>query len=431
MVLIFLKPKFYIFTLKTIKPSMLSYSNESYKIYERIFIILFYFGFGFLSNAQEMTQDSIQQQKVELDYTNKGFQLKTTDNKHVLQIQARLQFRFATPGDQDPLSFDELYDENNSVFKINRARLKVGGHGFQPYLKYYFEYELSQGNLLDFRLMFTKWKGFNIKIGQWKTYYNRERVISSGKQQMVDRSIITRPFTLDRQQGISFFGRLFETTPADLTYHVSVLSGTGRGASTNDNSDLMYVGRLQWNLLGREVSMSGSDLDFTQKPTALIAIAAMTNRSPYTRFSQAGGGQLEGFEEGIAGQYRVQQGLFETAFKYKGFSWQSEIHTKQINDRVNLTKTTLTGSYHQAGYFFANMFDFVPKALEIAARYSRYRPSIDIPKNLEEEYGLAFNWFFKGHRNKLTTELTYFEFQSSQEELANGARFRVQWDISF
>ena len=407
------------------------YSNGSKKIYGRLFTVLFYFGFGFFMHAQEATQDSVQKSKVEVEYTKKGFQFKTIDNKYVLQIQSRLQFRFATPGDQNPLSFDELYNDSKSVFKINRARLKVGGHAFQSYLKYYFEYELSQGNLLDFRLMFTKWKGFNIKVGQWKTYYNRERVISSGKQQMVDRSIITRPFTLDRQQGISFYGRLFETTLADFTYHASVLTGTGRGANTNDNDDLMYVGRVQWNFLGREVAMSGSDLGFTQKPTALIAFAAVTNRSPYTRFSQAGGGQLEGFEEGIAGQYQVQQGLIETAFKYKGFSWQSELHTKQINDRVNLTKTTLTGSYHQAGYFFANAFDFFPKPLEVAARYTRYRPNIDVQKNLQHEYGLGFNWFFNGHRNKLTTEFTYFDFQDQQENLSNGLRFRVQWDISF
>jgi phosphate-selective porin len=425
-----LKSKFYIFMMKIAKPSMPIYSPGSIKKYECIFALLFYFGFGFFIHAQETILDSVKKPKVELDYTNKGFQFKTTDNKYALQLESRLQFRFATPGDQDPLSFDELYNDSNSVFKINRARLKVGGHAFQPYLKYYFEYELSQGNLLDFRLMFTKWKGFNIKVGQWKTYYNRERVISSGKQQMVDRSIITRPFTLDRQQGVSFYGRLFETTLADFTYHVSVLTGTGRGARTNDDDDLMYVGRLQWNFLGREISMSGSDLDFTQKPTALIAIAAVTNRSPYTRFSQAGGGQLEGFEEGIAGQYQVQQGLLESAFKYKGFSWQSELHTKHIDDRLNAAKTTLTGSYYQAGYFFANTFDFVPKALEVAARYARFRPNIDIPKNLQHEYGLGFNWFFKGHRNKLTTEFTYFEFQSAQEEQADGLRFRIQWDIS-
>ncbi|WP_252723211.1 porin [Pseudotamlana agarivorans] len=278
--------------------------------------------------SQDIKQDSIPSKKIAIEYTSKGLQFKTSDNKHLLQIESRLQFRFATPGDQNPLTYDDFYATKKTVFKINRARLKVGGHAFNPDLKYYFEYELSQSNLLDFRVMFEKWKGFKIKVGQWKTYYNRERIISSGKQQMVDRSIITRPFTIDRQQGVSFFGRLFEASPADLTYHLSLLTGTGRGSTENDDNKLMYVGRLQWNILGREVSMSGSDLDFVEKPEALLAIATASNTSPYTRFSQSGGGQLEGFDQGIAGQYKVDQFMIETAFKYKGFSWQSELHRK-------------------------------------------------------------------------------------------------------
>ncbi|MDO6759520.1 porin [Tamlana sp. 2_MG-2023] len=381
--------------------------------------------------AQEIKKDSTTMPKIDIKYTDKGFQFKTSDNKHLLHIESRLQFRFATPGDQDPLTFDDIYPTSNTVFKINRARLKIGGHAFTPDLKYYFEYELSQSNLLDFRLMFEKWKGFNIKVGQWKTYYSRERVISSGKQQMVDRSIINRPFTLDRQQGISFYGRLFEESPADLTYHLSLLTGTGRGSTENDDNKLLYVGRLQWNFLGREVSMSGSDLEHVTKPEALIAFAAATNTSPYTRFSQSGGGQLEGFQDGVSGQYTINQGLIETAFKYKGFSWQSELHHKRIFDNVNDAETDLRGMYVQAGYFFSNIFGFVPEPLEVAGRFGSYNPNVDFKKDLEEEFGLAFNWFFNGHRNKLTTEFTYFQIQASSHiEPSDGWRFRVQWDIS-
>ncbi|PCE63759.1 OprO/OprP family phosphate-selective porin [Sediminicola luteus] len=383
---------------------------------------------SYLSQAQ---QDSTNNKKVNISYTDKGFQFKTQDGKHSLHIESRLQFRFATPGDQNPLDFEELYDSEQSVFKINRARLKVGGNAFQPYLKYYFEYELSQGNLLDFRVMFEKWEAFKIKIGQWKTYYGRERVISSGKQQLVDRSIINRPFTLDRQQGIEFYGRLFPGSLADLSYHASVLTGNGRGATINDDDHLMYAGRLQWNFLGRELKMNGSDLGLSQKPIGLIAIAGATNRSPYTRFSQAGGGQLEGFEEGVAGQYRVNQAMLETAFNYKGFSWQNEWHTKTIDDTVNNTQTTMVGTYFQAGYFLGQSFDFIPKPLELAARYAYYEPNTDMSDDQESETSIALNWFFKKHRNKLTMEVTNFKFEEPNGDQDNGLRFRVQWDISF
>src|SRR5689334_8973455 len=91
-------------------------------------------------------------------YGSKGFEFRTADNRFLLQIQSRLQFRFSTPQDQDPLTYDDFQEGKHTVFKINRARLKVGGHAFKPWIKYYWEYELSQSNLLDFRVMFEKWE---------------------------------------------------------------------------------------------------------------------------------------------------------------------------------------------------------------------------------------------------------------------------------
>jgi hypothetical protein len=48
---------------------------------------------------------------------------------------------------------------------------------------------------------------FNLRAGQWKAEFNRERVDSSGKQQFVDRSIANYWFTVDRQNGVMASGR--------------------------------------------------------------------------------------------------------------------------------------------------------------------------------------------------------------------------------
>ena len=79
-----------------------------------------------------------------------GFEFKTRDNRFMMQIRSRLQFRFSTPEDQDPVTFDDFSGEKEPGFKINRARIKVGGHAFKPWLKYSWEYELSQSNLLNY-----------------------------------------------------------------------------------------------------------------------------------------------------------------------------------------------------------------------------------------------------------------------------------------
>ncbi|RYJ43366.1 OprO/OprP family phosphate-selective porin [Flavobacterium beibuense] len=369
---------------------------------------------------------------VKVRYGHKGFEFNTSDNKFLLQIQGRLQLRLSTPGDQDPVTYDDYLTENKTAFKINRARLKIGGHAYEPWLKYYFEYELSQSNLLDFRIMLEKWEFLSFKAGQWKVEFTRERFISSGEQQMVDRSLINREFTLDRQQGLEVYGHLKGKGILDFNYWAATLTGTGRGSTTNDDNNIMYFGRAQWNFLGREVGFEGSDLEFHEKPAAYVAFAVATNQSPYTRFSQAGGGYLTSFEDGEPGQYRVNQTNLESAFLYKGFSAQTEWHHKDIIDKLNGNATTqLRGYYVQGGYFFHYLFDWFPKKMEIAARYAEFKPDTDLPENLQTETSIACNWFFHGHKCKLTCEGSYFSYQDRSLPYEGGWRFRLQLDFSF
>ncbi len=369
-------------------------------------------------------------EEIKITYGSKGFELSSADENYKLQLQSRLQFRYSYPFDTDPVTFSDFQKEETQTFKINRARLKVGGNVFEQWIKFYWEYDLPGGNLLDFRLMIEKFKFLQVKVGQWKIHYNRERIISSGKQQTVERSILTRPFTIDRQQGISFYGRIKANSILDFNYWFSLLTGTGRGSRSNDDNHLMFMSRLQWNCFGRELGFTSSDTEYHEEPAGLIAIAGVTNRSPYTRFSTAGGGQLEGFEEGGTGQYRVNQFLIETAFMFKGLSWQQEFHWKEINDKINSELTTMLGNYIQLGYFFNHLWHLVPKPLEIAFRYAIYNPHTAITNNCRREYSFDLNWFFKDHLNKLTAEISYLDLQRSINDVVDGFRFRLQWDVS-
>lgn len=215
----------------------------------------------------------------------------------------------------------------------------------------------------------------------------------------------------------------------DFSYWVSVVTGTGRGSRENDDKHLMWMTRWQWNLFGRMVPWRGSDTEYHENPAGLVALAAVTNQSPYTRFSQDGGGELAGFLPGDPGQYRIDQVMQESAFMYRGFAWQQELHWKEIDDKKSGSITELVGAYLQIGYFFHGLWEWVPKPIEIAYRYAIYDPQRGRPGDLQQENTLTANWFFDGHLNKLTAEVSVFDF----EELAgkrDGARFRIQWDIS-
>jgi len=160
-------------------------------------------------------------------------------------------------------------------------------------------------------------------------------------------------------------------------------------------------------------------------------LSAVTNRSSFTRFSSSGGGALAGFEDGAPGQYRINQVNLESALMYKGFSWQSEFHHKNIVDKLdNDSKTKLLGYYVQAGYFVHQAMSWWPSPLELAFRYAHYEPDRDFDV-YENEKSLNANWFFNDHKNKLSMEISYFNLEFVEPRAEDRWRFRVQWDISF
>ena len=393
----------------------------------KIFVLLIVGFFG-LNTPSLVGQDTT---SVVLSHGEKGFELKTADDKYKLQLQTRFQFRYATPYDGNPRTYAQLLAPDRQIAKINRAILKVGGNAYSPDLKFYLEYDVNRNALLDYRVMFEKWKWLKLKVGQWKIEYSRERLISSGKQQTVDRSLINSYFTLDRQQGITLYGNVGNDGLANFSYWAAVLTGSGRSARSNPTNDLMYSGRLQWNFCGREMVMEGSDTKTHQKGIGSIAVAGATYKGPYNMFSSAGGSTYTPTIDSIIPYFDVKQINFETAYMKKGFSWQHESHLKWIDDEVNNTDEYWAGTYLQAGYFFHEVFSRFPENLEIAGRYAVFTPDIKSQDYFQNEYSLAVNYFFNGHLNKLTAEITRFEFDDVVEGNDGRYRFRIQWDISF
>ena len=119
----------------------------------------------------------------------------------------------------------------------------------------------------------------------------------------------------------------------------------------------------------------------------------------------------------------------EFALKSRGLSLQAEYHYKTIDDRVNQVETELSGYYAQAGYFFSESWPSFPAPLELAVRYAQVdgRSGVDLPD--QSEATLVGNWFFAGHRNKLSVDLSRLE-ESAQSFNEGGWRLRLQWDIS-
>lgn len=361
------------------------------------------------------------------NYDKNGWEWSNPETGSYLWAGLRFQLRYSNRVD-DPLIPDDLRKEGDEDFNINRARYKIGA-GIGEHFTAYHEYDLRNGRLLDFRGTWTPSDLFQLRVGQWKAEFNRERIDSSGKQQFAERSIATYWFTVDRQSGVMASGRIGNGSPVDSSWWLGVLRGNGIN-SKGDGGRPMVVGRYQWNFTRNVLPFSQSALKRYEEPHGSIAAAFMTNDSPYTRFSSSGGGSLPGFEKGDSNQYRLSQFLLEYAWQKQGWSLQAEAHHKKVEDRQTGKQAKLVGGYFQAGVFPAAFRAGWSESLELATRIGFVDPGKAGSSN-NSEFTLAINWFFNGHRNKLTSDVSRLMIEDLEaEDTVTDWRFRIQWEIS-
>lgn len=224
------------------------------------------------------------------NYESKGLEIISPHGGWIFEPEIRLQFRYSDPVDE-PQTAEEARQQGESDFDLNRSRFKMDAQLGVEWLTLYTETELDGPVLLDLRVTYERTDVLGVRVGQWKPEYTRERRDSSGAQTFVDRSIVNREFTIDRQQGAMVFGRAQAGGPADISWLTGVFGGAECG-SWNDGGEPMYMARLQWNPFGRVLDFSQSDLDRRPDPAGSVAFAAVRNRSRFTRFSSDGGGEL-------------------------------------------------------------------------------------------------------------------------------------------
>ena len=99
------------------------------------------------------------------------------------------------------------------------------------------------------------------------------------------------------------------------------------------------------------------------------------------------------------------------------------------------TDSELSGFYTQVGYFFNELYSWVPEELELAVRYARLEEPNETNLALDnerEEFTIGANWFFEGHNNKLTFDISRLRLEDDfigRKE--SESRARLQWDVSF
>ncbi len=373
-------------------------------------------------------------------YGNRRLNWGSDSDGAAISMQNRIQTRYVDPYDGDPRTLEELR-ENDAGPIFRRVRTILNGHLGNTDFTYHLQFDWGDLFNRDLAATYHLSNRMHIWLGRGKVLYNDERVTSSGRLQLINRSIVSDLFTVDRQQGLQVYGRLFAGEPLDMNYMVGAFTGKGIGTLDNDGEP-MLAARVQFNLLGGLMSQAQSDIAFTYNPAASLAFAGMTTRSNCTVFTSEPESckalpGLPDTDEAQSGQYSIDQAMIEGKFRWRGFSLMSEVHRKRVVDHLRARgepgrQRTLTGAYLQGGLLPHSVWSAVPRQLEIAARYS-YVDTDDFRGNdTQKELAGVISWFIDGHEHKLAIELARLTVADPASDLIDSRnRLRLQWELRF
>lgn len=396
----------------------------------------------------------LSQTPVDLKFGKGLYNVIAVDSSWSMKFGARFQTLF--------IGETEINDEGNltnanSNFLIRRTRLKFGGFAYSTKLQYKIELGLSNrdmsnpipetGNssriILDAVLKYNFYKNFSIWAGQTKLPGNRERVISSGNLQFVDRSLVNSKYNIDRDMGIqlrnhSTIGKTFL-----IREMLAISQGEGRNITVGNLGGYDFTGRIEILPFGefkKKGDYVGSDIQREESSKLAIGITYDFHDRAVRR-----NGNTKSFMRTIDGDYfetDIHTLFIDLMYKYKGFSIMAEYADKQADEIFATDNNGIltgdavgvgTGLNFQAGYLFKSNF-------EIAARYTTIDPTGNVDPGIElyrlfsnpesddiNQYTLGGSRYFAGHKLKVQADVSYTTEQGENDNLM----YRMQFDLHF
>lgn len=356
----------------------------------------------------------------------KGLNFKNNDGTFTLKLTARVQPRW-------DLTYDEVTHDFTQEAWIARGRLKFDGFMLNPDLRYKIEFDVVGGYVRDAIIKYRLSPHSDLWFGQGKLPTNRERLVSSGNLQFVNRSVFNDYFTLDRDIGFQFhhFISLSNGMIIRDIYAISAGSGIRNQQSKAGPSFTTKLEFLPFGNFTNNGDYFSGDLSREKTLKLSFAGAVDYNISSSKTLSHIG--------DIIPDTNDILTINADFLLKYRGWSLMTEFGARyvtkknalvyDINDQVIDAFYTGLGLNFQMGYVFTTNW-------EIAFRYAFTRPDdlfIDVSLAQNEVYEnisdhtLGVSRYIIGHKFKVQWDVTY----RLQEISANEIIARLQMEFQF
>jgi hypothetical protein len=354
-----------------------------------------------------------QQQGHQISF-KKGIQIVAPDSLYSINFRFRVQTRawYYTQSESDLSA--SLIDA-----RVRRMRLRMEGFMSDPKLTYKIQLAFSRGDMdfsakegssvnnspniiRDAAIYYEPIEGLEFVFGQTKLPGNRQRVVSSGEQQFMDRSIVNATFNIDRDFGIqAHYTKNFQKFGFAIKGAIS--TGEGRNVSSTDGG-LAYTGRIELLPFGAFTNKGDyfeGDLEHEQKPKLSIAGGISHNDRTKRTAGQLGSDLYEARS--------MDTYIFDAVFKYKGFAVYGEYMMRDVIGSPITTSGSNTRYAFEGNGSLIQLSYCTKKKWEIAGRYAQIMPfdKIQHVQKMEEVYTFGVTKYLRAHRVKLQSNLNY------------------------
>lgn len=328
----------------------------------------------------------------------RGVTVRSPDGQASLNLRVRVQVRgTVTDGASD--------DDATTEIAIRRMRVVLQGNALGPALTYYVQLSFANlDNEADLRLplrdAYVTWNpggGVNLRVGQMKVPFSRQRVVSSSALQMVDRSVVVSELNLDRDVGVQMFSRSIAGSNR-FGYAVGVFGGEGRNR-LGRSAGLLYSARLETWPLGPFDDMVESDQN--RRPAWRLAIAGNLGYNQRTNRPRSTIGVPY-----AAGDFSYRHAAIDAVLKGHGWSLQGEWLRRNADADIRsvvvsgqpatIVSRSAAGAYLQAGRMLS------PR-LELSGRASLLVPDsgTDPALTRTNERTVGVSYFVRHHDLKV------------------------------
>jgi len=332
----------------------------------------------------------------------------TIGSNFYLEMSNRIQVRYTHvfPDETMKLPGTENPGDSQGSFRIRRAKFKLEGWFYKPYLQYEVQLNwpgLSTANLAAFledaNINWDVTKGkkrFMVKFGQFKVPFGLQELTSSGNLQLVDRAFISNQFFRGRDTGVSVWGVLGNER---LEYRLGAFNGAGLTRINNDNDKFQYNARVTLQPNGAVplgtysgAHQSESDLESAALGKPIFTVSGAFEQNDLRAVN-------------TDPKLNIKSTLWEidALFKYRGFSATGEYAWGRREPQAGAPSFDQNGWFLQAGHFLK------AQKWEIAARYGEIDLSDLVENDKIKELRAGLNYFYNWHALKVQTDFGYIE----------------------